>query len=262
MDTTIIILSYNSEKNIKNCFNQINNFKDHFNYNIVFVDNNSSDNTVKAIIKYREEYKLEKKVKIIKNLNNYNQGGSIKIAIRHFMLTKSENILLVHSSGKCKIDDVVNNFFEVKLSNMDVDVIHASRFHKLSKLNNYSKKNIIGNIFFNYLTYLFTSFWFSDSGCGILFASKRAFDNINYECLTNGPQFNPQLNILFKKNKIKITECKLNWSHGIVKTNVKVIKYSFVLIYILIEYFFLHRILKKKNFWQYKNKQDFKYDII
>ena len=61
--------------------------------------------------------------------------------------------------------------------------------------------------------------------------------------------------------KIAVTLTTINMPY-VVSDLLKVIKYSFVLIYILIEYLLLYRILKKKNFWQYKNKEDFKYKII
>ena len=68
MDTTIIILSYNSEKNIKNCFDEINKFKNYFNYNIVFVDNNSTDNTNKII---KSACKDDNRIKYIRYSKKY-----------------------------------------------------------------------------------------------------------------------------------------------------------------------------------------------
>ncbi len=262
MNTTVIILSYNSEKNIKNCFREIKNFDLGYIKDIVFVDNKSTDNTVNEIQNCRENLKIKDKVKIIINNKNYNQGGSIKIAIKYFLENNSENIIFVHSSGKCQLDLVVNNFLNIKKNNPKSEVIHASRFHKNSKLNNYSKKNIIGNILFNYLTILFTGYKFSDSGCGIFFANKSAFQNIDYTSLTNGPQFNPQLNILFKKQNVKITNCSLNWSHGVVKSNVKVIKYAFILFHILLRYFLFHRLMKKNNFWHIEDQKSYDYKIF
>ena len=46
LNTIVIILTYNSSKNIENCFNEIMNYNfDHIN-EIVFLDNNSRDNSV------------------------------------------------------------------------------------------------------------------------------------------------------------------------------------------------------------------------
>ena len=69
---SIIIVTFNSSEVIKRCLSNLNKNK----YNIVVVDNNSTDNTIQIIAHNFP------KVKIIKNNNNVGYGRANNIALR------------------------------------------------------------------------------------------------------------------------------------------------------------------------------------
>ena len=147
----------------------------------------------------------------------------------------------VHSSGKGRIDNIVLNFLKVLKKNTKQEIIFADRFHRKSKLKNYSKIKIFGNKLFNFLTWIATSYKFNDSGCGIISINNIDIKKLKYRNFVNGAQFNAQLNIYFKKNNLRIKEIPLNWSSGKVTSHINIGKYSLELIKLLIFYFFFRR---------------------
>lgn len=98
IDLSIIIVSFNTKKLLLSCINSVRKYTKGINYEIIVVDNGSSDGTQEAIKKI-------KGVKLILNRDNFgfaaanNQG--IKIAQgRHILLLNSDTELKEDSLGK------------------------------------------------------------------------------------------------------------------------------------------------------------------
>lgn len=239
MKPTLFILSYNSEKNIFNTFKEINKIRN-FCKTIYFLDNASTDNTIKIIKKYKQIFKI-KNIKIIKNNKNLGMGGSLKKCLNFTIKKKIKLFFLLHSSGKGKIDNITINFINILKQYPKQEIIFASRFHPKSKLNNYSMLKIFGNKFFNLLTWFVSGYKFADSGCGIISINNINLKKINYKNFVDDAQFNPQLNIYLKKNNFNIKEIPIIWSSGKVGSHLNVLKYSFKLIRLLIFYLVFRR---------------------
>jgi len=239
MKPTLFILCYNSEKNINNCFKEIKKISNKCK-KIYFVDNASIDNSVDLIKKYKKKFRINN-IYVIRNKKNLGMGGSWKVCLNFIKKNKISISFFAHSSGKGQIDNIVLNFLNVLKKKPKQEIILASRFHHNSNLKNYSKIKILGNKFFNFATKLATGYNFSDSGCGILSINGVNLKKINYNNFVNGPQFNPQLNIYFKKNRLDVCEIPIKWSSGNVGSHINVIKYSLQLLKIIIFYFFIRK---------------------
>ncbi len=74
---SIIIPTYNSSKYIKKCLSSITNYKYNFNYEILVIDDTSTDNTVANISKFF------KKIKIFKTKTNTGPGFCRNIGIKN-----------------------------------------------------------------------------------------------------------------------------------------------------------------------------------
>ncbi len=239
MKPTIFILCYNSKNNIFSCFQEIKKIYKKSD-KIYFIDNCSTDNSVELIKLNKRKFKINN-LYILKNNKNVGMGGSWKNCLNFMNQKKIKLAIFAHSSGKGKINDIVINFLNVLNKNPNQEIILASRFHKKSKLKNYSKVKIFGNKFFNFMTWFTTGYKFSDSGCGIVLMKNILIKKIDYKNFVDGPQFNPQLNIYFKKNNFKIREIPISWSSGKVSSHINIIKYSIKLIKLLTYYFFFRK---------------------
>jgi len=239
MKPTVFILCYNSEKNIFNCFKEIKKIF-YKCKKIYFVDNASTDNSVNLIKKYKKKFHINN-LSLIRNKKNLGMGGSWKVCLNFIKKKKIILAFFVHSSGKGKINYIISDFLNVLKKNPKQEIIFASRFHPKSNLKNYSQIKILGNKLFNLATWFFTGYKFSDSGCGIISINNINLNKLNYKNFVNGAQFNPQLNIYFKKNKLSIKEIAIKWSSGNVGSHINVIKYSLELLKLIIYYFFTRK---------------------
>ena len=76
MKISISLVTYNNSKVIEKCINSIFNITNNIDFEIIIIDNNSSDNTVKII---KNNFK---NVKLIKNDKNIGFGAAHNIAIK------------------------------------------------------------------------------------------------------------------------------------------------------------------------------------
>lgn len=127
MDLSIIIVTYNSEEDIKKCLESIIKKTEGVNYEVVVIDNNSLDNTVKIVNEYVKKYA---NIKIICTENRgFNAGNNIGIKNSigdYIALLNPDTILL-------------NNAFKIILDNMkikkDVGACGASLYNEDMSLN-------------------------------------------------------------------------------------------------------------------------------
>lgn len=100
---SVIIVNYNGKKWLKKCFDSLLN-QTYKNFEIIFVDNNSSDDSIDFLEK---NYK-DKRIKIIKNTENSGFAGGNNIGIKE---ARGEYILLLNNDTwveKTFIKDIVN----------------------------------------------------------------------------------------------------------------------------------------------------------
>ena len=90
---SIIIITFNSEGYIENCISSIKkNYKK--NYEIIIIDNNSSDNTINLINRH-----VDSKIKLIKNERNYGftkaVNQAVKICRGEYILNLTISVLIL-----------------------------------------------------------------------------------------------------------------------------------------------------------------------
>jgi GT2 family glycosyltransferase len=101
LELSIVIVTWNSESEIGNCINSIIENTQDLNYEIIIVDNKSSDKTVE-IVKNLAEDKFQR-IKII--LNNYNSGFT-KACNEGILSSGGDNILLLNPDTKMTGDSI------------------------------------------------------------------------------------------------------------------------------------------------------------
>ncbi|KKS94861.1 MAG: Glycosyl transferase family 2 [Candidatus Collierbacteria bacterium GW2011_GWB1_44_6] len=100
----IIIVTFNSEKYISNCINAIqNNFSKKNLYEIIIIDNNSSDETVKIIKRIQAEHPS---VKLIQNNKNLGFAKAVNLGIR--LKKQSDYYLLINPDTIINGSSIIN----------------------------------------------------------------------------------------------------------------------------------------------------------
>lgn len=216
---------------------------------IICIDNNSTDDTLNILKQIKRSTALiAKKMTIIHNKQNYGYGGSQKIAYSYCLKNNISYFIVVHSDYQNSPKKIINNFLAYHRKNRMMDLIIGSRFLSQSNIKEYSMARIMGNHFFNTLTYLFTGIKLSDAGSAIIFCRTAILKKIPFQTLTEGYHFHPQLNIFFARSKsINTAEIPLDWKDSEVKSDLKLFNYGVELCKILFRYFWFTHIIKKSE---------------
>lgn len=252
----IFIPCYNVEKSIKDVLTSLSDEVLNSIAEIVTVDNCSKDNTLGILKEIKGTNSLlAKRLVIIKNSQNYGLGGSQKIAYQYFLDNNFTHFMIIHGDGQGDSEQIARNFLEVFQKTPEVDFIIASRFTKSSDTSEYNTARVLGNYFFNFLTFILTGHKMTDSGAAILFYRTEILRHVEFAHLTNSFQFNPQLNILLYNLKtLKIVEVPLKWKDSKDKSNISSINYCITLLKILLRYRINKTILKKTSWQAFHNE--------
>ncbi len=223
---------------------------------VLAVDNCSHDQTFNILREIQQSgSELAQRLTIIKNTQNYGLGGSQKIAYQYFLDNGFTHFMIIHGDNQCPGNPLAKIFLERFTHQSDVDLIISSRFTKTSHTAQYNYLRRLGNIFFNFLTFLLTGLKISDSGAGVMFARTDILNRVPFRHLTNSFQFNPQLNILYYSDKnLKIIEVPILWRDSPDESNMKALTYCWNLLKILIHYR-CAKSLRRKSGWELFSSQ-------
>ena len=188
----IYIAAYNNSKNLVNLLSEIN--KINFDFDILFVDDCSTDNTCEIVENYYLNKKINKNINLLKNKKNYGYAGSQKIAYSLLREQKSvKNIIMLHGDGQY-VPKLINKFKEYLDSNYSI--VQGYRNKKIYPYEDQTPLipyyiikllNFYENIIFN----LSIKEWHS----GFVMYNKNFLQNIQIDTLINTPHIDG--NILY-----------------------------------------------------------------
>ena len=144
MDLTILIPVKNEINNILEIINSIEK-EIQINYEILFIDDFSEDNTYEFI---RQIQKKNNKIKVVKNKIN-GLGQSIRNGIKY---SNGKYLSILMCDGSDDPSDL-NRYYN-EISKNDLDAVFGSRFIKYSKIKDYPKLKLFLNRVFNYFVSL------------------------------------------------------------------------------------------------------------
>jgi len=236
MKISIIIPVKNEELLITNVINQLENKLENLPYEIIFINDFSTDNTLQII---REEIKNKEKINLHDNKRK-GLGGAITQGINE---ASGEVVCIMMSDLSDSIDDLKKYYNVIK--DEKVDAVFGSRFIKGSRIIDYPKKKLILNRVFNIITKVLFFSDYNDFTNAFKIYRKNALLNTfplvseSFNVFLEMP-----LKIISRKMKYKIIP--ITWTNrreGISKFDIKELraKYLFTLIYCLFE-----KILLKK----------------
>jgi glycosyltransferase involved in cell wall biosynthesis len=161
---SVVVPFYNEEENIDPLHTELSNALKSLNrdYSIIFVDDGSTDNTYKNMLKISEK---DNKIKIIKFRKNFGQSAALKAGFDH-----AQGNIVVSMDGDLQNDPADIPKLIEKIENEDYDVVCGWRADRKDTI---SKK--ITSKFANRLRKMTTGEVIHDSGC-----TFRAYRN---ECI-------------------------------------------------------------------------------
>ena len=127
----VFIPGYNCEKQIIRVLEQFDKKVLEYIDEIIFVNNRSTDNTEKAVLNYKKDHK-ELPIKILRNDEKYNLGGSHKVAFNYALKNQFDYLIVLHGDDQGDIHDLLPYLENGEYRNYDC--LLGSRFLKNSKL--------------------------------------------------------------------------------------------------------------------------------
>ena len=253
MDKVILFIPcYNCEKQIIKTLNEVNlYFKNYLDY-ILIVDNGSTDNTIKNALSFFNKNKIIN-YSILLNKYNYSLGGSHKVAFNYMIEKKYDYLITLHGDNQGDIKDIID-IFKYKYY-LNYDCMYGARFHPESKLINYSKIRIFGNILFNTIFTLLLRKKIYDIGSGLNIYSKNFLKNKIYLNFPNSMMFNPYLHFYSFLTNSKTIFFPINWKEEDQISNVNFIKDTLKLCKVI-----LILIFNKNSLKSYKFEKDIIYE--
>tara|TARA_Y100000590_G_scaffold395394_1_gene475329 strand:+ start:1214 stop:2308 length:1095 start_codon:yes stop_codon:yes gene_type:complete len=210
---SIIIPTYNEGKNIHNLIEDISKKLNQINFEIIIVDDGSSDETAEVILK---NFENSKNVKIIQREHDKGLLQSIKFALQTI---SGEYFLVMDGDGQHSPEDIVHLLKELENNDLVIGI------RDLDNITSISKNRAFLSKLFNKMVSLILKKKLSDPLTGF-FVGKITLLNKKFFLLNNSG-FKILLDLIFcnKDPNIKITEKKINFrkrDEGVSKLNSQV----------------------------------------
>lgn len=167
MDISVVIPSYNEDESLKELHSWIVNVanENKFSYEIIFVDDGSTDNTWKVIT---ELSSIDKNIKGIKYRRNYGKSAALNTG---FELASGEVVITMDADLQDSPDEIPDLYRMIKSNNYDlVSGWKKKRYDPISKT--------IPTKLYNWTTRKMTGIRLHDMNCGLKAYKNEVVKNI------------------------------------------------------------------------------------
>ncbi|MCM1404506.1 MAG: glycosyltransferase [Prevotella sp.] len=254
----LFIPMYNCEKQIVRVLDSLNDEVMSYLNEVLVVDNGSTDNGIATVQDYLSSHQ-KMKITLVKNCENYNLGGSHKVAIKYAQFYHYDYIIVLHGDDQGRIADLLPYLKSGEYRNYDC--LLGSRFMSGAQIKGYSKLRIFGNELFNFIYSLSAGQKIFDLGAGLnLYRVSIFADNYHWRC-RDALTFNNEmvLKSVYLQHKIKFFP--ITWVESDQKSNVKAMRHSFMTLKIALSNFF-----GKKRFYLADHRVNknltYDYDVV
>lgn len=217
MKLSIIIPAYNEEETIYQLVENVLRVDYGLDYEVVIVNDGSTDNTLKILSKLND-----KKTKLISYKDSKGKGFAVKTGISN---SSNELIMIQDADLEYNPQDIPRLIDHLLRNN--ADVVYGSRFMKYN-LRIFGKGrtpflvHYLGNKFINLLFSLLYFRGISDVETGYKLFRKKVLDNFNIE--SNGFDFEVEITSKFLKNGYKMHEVPISFKPRCYKEGKKITK--------------------------------------
>ena len=230
---SVLLPVYNEEENIDNLIDDLNlyfNQDTDLEYELIFIDNASKDNSYKKLI----NSKLDNK-QVYLNEENILYSGSVARGIK---LSKGEFIAIMDTDMQFMTKDIFK-ILKYMMSNKN-DIVFGSRKKRKDGL-----KRILYSKIFNFLSKIIFNCHLKDLNTGIKIIRKKSFENFESAYKIN--MINPEFYAYAILNNLSIGEIDINHQNrirGNTSHNINLIS-AFKIFFTVISYFiFIRKLIK------------------
>ena len=209
---SIVFPCYNEANRLKYTFKDIEKFQKKKiinNFEIIFVNDGSSDDTFEILKNYKNRNtKLHKKIKIISYQDNKGKGYALKEGVK---IAKLDWILTIDTDISVSINQL-NNWLKHKKIKKKESIYFGSRNLSNSNIKFKIYRKLVGIIFIKIIK-IFFDINLLDTQCGFKLykknIAKKLFTNLKILDFTH----DIEIVLSSKKKGYKIIELPVNWIH-------------------------------------------------
>lgn len=252
----VAIPMYNCELQIGRVLQQFDDQVRNILSDILVIDNRSKDKSISSCqdaIKKMNGFK----VTLIQNRENYNLGGSHKVAFNYALDHGYDYVVILHGDDQGSIQDLVPLITEGAHQNLDCFL--GARFMKGARLINYSQLRTMGNIFFNRIVSLICQQKIFDLGAGLNIYKTRFLQKRFYIHFPDALTFNYYMLFYTVDKSAKFKFFPLSWREEDQVSNVKLFRQTYELMKIVFYYCLNRQMLLHQS---YKENRSYLFDRI
>ncbi len=200
---------------------------------LLVIDNQSTDDTLLSAIKSANFYP-QKKISIIQNDQNYNLGGTHKVAFQYTLEKNYDGVVILHGDDQGRLSDIVPYLHTQNITGDDC--ILGARFMKGSELVGYPTMRVLGNLIFNSIYSICTHQRIFDMGSGLNFYGRDLIATSLHRTMPDDLTFNNAflLSILAANKKVQFIP--ISWREEDQISNAKLWSQSIKLLKYLLKY--------------------------
>lgn len=253
----LFIPMYNCEKQIVRVLDQINQKNEKYLSEIIVVNNRSTDNSEKVVKEYFKNRKFKIPASVIRNDDNYNLGGSHKVAFNYAVENNFDYVIVLHGDDQGDFNDIVELLKSKEYLNYDCML--GSRFMKGSKLGGYSKFRTFGNKIYNIIFSVFLNKRISDLGSGLNMYNVNILKTNFYHKYPDRLTFNCYMLLAASYYKHNIKFFPISWREDDQVSNVKMFSQAMNTLELVFKFFiskekYLNKEHRTKIFEKYTYK--------
>ena len=229
----VFIPMYNCERQIPRVLARFSEDTQRLFTEVIVVDNGSKDGSVAAATQALAGLK-HLPGKVLVNDENYNLGGSHKVAFDYALEHGFDYVVVLHGDDQADINDLVPHLKAG--AHRDHDSLLGSRFMKGSKLIGYSRFRTLGNHVFNLVFSVAARQRVHDLGSGLNLYATRYLKPRFYLGFPNSLTFNIHLLLAGVHRGSHFAFFPLSWREEDQRSNVKMVQQSMQTLRIALEY--------------------------
>lgn len=239
----VFIPGYNCEKQVIRVLDQFDSEVKKYFKDIIFVNNRSTDNTEQTVLEYKKSHK-DLNIKVLRNDENYNLGGSHKVAFEYAKENNYDYVVVLHGDDQGDIHDILpvmkNKTYK------KYDCMLGARFMKGSKLIGYSKFRTFGNRVYNLLFSMVVHKRIYDLGSGLNMYNVKMLENKFYYKFPDRLTFNYCMILATNYYKQNIQFFPITWREDDQVSNVKMLNQALNVLKMLFTYMFNHKYIENE----------------